>query len=156
NRAMPLIRYDIGDVGRIVPGTCPCGRSTLRFRVAGRIQDTLVTNAGRVLTDYDLSDFFYAQPGLGWFQLVQRFDTRFDLNVLPDEQAALAPEVLSKAWSDYFGGEARTNVFRATTITPENGGKFRFVKSSSYERFDDNSPAKETGSLERNSQWEQP
>lgn len=38
-RLMPLIRYRTGDRGRIRPGTCPCGRSSVRFELLGRCDD---------------------------------------------------------------------------------------------------------------------
>ncbi|MNX30637.1 Phenylacetate-coenzyme A ligase [compost metagenome] len=38
---MPLIRYRIGDVGRWVPGECPCGRQMPRFELLGRGDDSL-------------------------------------------------------------------------------------------------------------------
>lgn len=38
---MPLIRYRIGDVGRWVPGDCPCGRTMPRFELLGRGNDSL-------------------------------------------------------------------------------------------------------------------
>jgi phenylacetate-coenzyme A ligase PaaK-like adenylate-forming protein len=39
--AYPLIRYAIGDAGRIVKGACPCGRPARRFELSGRCDDTL-------------------------------------------------------------------------------------------------------------------
>lgn len=38
---MPLIRYQIGDVGRWVEGDCPCGRQMPRFELLGRGDDSL-------------------------------------------------------------------------------------------------------------------
>ncbi len=38
---MPLIRYRTGDVGRWVPGDCPCGRQMPRFELLGRGDDSL-------------------------------------------------------------------------------------------------------------------
>ncbi len=39
--AFPLIRYEIGDAGRIVPGQCNCGRTTRMLEYLGRSDDTL-------------------------------------------------------------------------------------------------------------------
>lgn len=39
--AYPLIRYAIGDAGRIVPGACPCGRPARRFELLGRCDDAV-------------------------------------------------------------------------------------------------------------------
>lgn len=33
---MPIIRYDVGDVGCWLEGPCPCGRQSRRFRLLGR------------------------------------------------------------------------------------------------------------------------
>ncbi|WP_394841314.1 hypothetical protein LZC95_30115 [Pendulispora brunnea] len=37
--AFPLIRYELGDRGRIVPGRCSCGRTTRRLEHLGRADD---------------------------------------------------------------------------------------------------------------------
>jgi phenylacetate-coenzyme A ligase PaaK-like adenylate-forming protein len=39
--AYPLIRYAIGDAGRIVRGACPCGRPARRFELLGRCDDAV-------------------------------------------------------------------------------------------------------------------
>lgn len=40
--AVPLIRYEIGDVGRLVPGRCACGRSDRRLEFLGRSKDSFI------------------------------------------------------------------------------------------------------------------
>ncbi len=40
-RTTPLIRYELGDRLRRVPGPCPCGRTAPRIRVGGRARDVL-------------------------------------------------------------------------------------------------------------------
>jgi len=46
NWAMPFIRYENGDTGSWIDGACRCGREVPRFRIIGRINDYLVTEAG--------------------------------------------------------------------------------------------------------------
>lgn len=41
-RLMPLIRYRIGDLGRMVVGPCPCGREAPRLELLGRADDVAV------------------------------------------------------------------------------------------------------------------
>lgn len=40
-----VIRYEIGDTGRWVPGACPCGRSDPRFELQGRMGDVFKAGA---------------------------------------------------------------------------------------------------------------
>jgi phenylacetate-CoA ligase len=136
NRAMPLIRYDIGDVGHVLPGACSCGRHTPRFKVLGRIQDTLVLPDGGVFTEHQVSDVLYQYPGVDWFQLLQQSPRRFDLQVVPDERVPLVPEALVRDCAAFLGGRARVTVRPVTAIAPESGGKYRFLKSNSFAAFD--------------------
>lgn len=136
NRAMPLIRYDLGDIGYALPGNCSCGRNTPRFRVLGRLQDTLVTPSGGVLTEHQVSDFLYTYPGVDWFQLVQQSATHFDLQVVPDGRTPVSAERLAAGLTNLLGGRVRIAVRQVKAIAPEGGGKYRFVKSKSYAQFD--------------------
>ena len=66
-RGMPLIRYRTGDVGRILPGPCPCG-SPMR-RLDSRIRRAsagVETGAGRLILE-DLAESLYSLDGLGDF-----------------------------------------------------------------------------------------
>lgn len=49
---MPLIRYDIGDMGRIITHKCSCGRQVKLMELLGRSDDTLIIGGGNIkLTD---------------------------------------------------------------------------------------------------------
>lgn len=48
---MPVIRYNVGDRGRIVSGDCPCGRTSLRFELLGRSDEVVVIGADNVSID---------------------------------------------------------------------------------------------------------
>lgn len=49
---MPLVRYDIGDMGRILPHKCSCGRTLKLMELLGRSDDTLIIGGGNIkLTD---------------------------------------------------------------------------------------------------------
>ena len=51
NPAMPLLRYDTGDLAEPVEGRCPCGRTLPVVRaIHGRQEDVIVTPDGRVVT----------------------------------------------------------------------------------------------------------
>ena len=51
NKAMPLIRYRIGDRGLLRPGPCSCGRTfALMAPSAGRSSDFIITPNGQKLS----------------------------------------------------------------------------------------------------------
>ena len=66
-RGMPMIRYRTGDVGRILPGPCPCGSPMRRLdphiRRAGA---GVETETGRFTLE-DLAEPLYSLDGLGDF-----------------------------------------------------------------------------------------
>ncbi len=45
---MPLIRYDIGDMGRILTHKCSCGRQVRLMELLGRSDDTLIIGGGNI------------------------------------------------------------------------------------------------------------
>jgi phenylacetate-CoA ligase len=47
-QAMPLVRYRSGDRVEIQPGECPCGRTSFRMRVIGRIDDMFIVRGVNV------------------------------------------------------------------------------------------------------------
>jgi len=54
NRAMPLIRYRIGDTGTVLKRPCPCGRAGQVFSaIEGRVEDYIVTPDGAWLGRMD-------------------------------------------------------------------------------------------------------
>jgi phenylacetate-CoA ligase len=133
-KAMPLIRYCPGDVGRIYDDYCACGRQSLQLEIEGRFQDTIVTSKG-IFTTQQIMDFFASFTNVDFFQIVQRDETRFDLLVVEKEDGKTNLNDLSDAVEEYLGSENKVRPRLVSTITPEESGKFRFVKSTSFQRF---------------------
>ncbi len=48
---MPLIRYDIGDMGRILTKKCTCGRQVRLMELLGRSDDTVIIGGGNIQLD---------------------------------------------------------------------------------------------------------
>ncbi|MEB3327755.1 MAG: acyl-CoA reductase, partial [Candidatus Sericytochromatia bacterium] len=47
-RAMPLLRYRVGDLARWLPGACPCGLASPRLELLGRVEDLVRLGARRL------------------------------------------------------------------------------------------------------------
>lgn len=139
NRAMPLIRYRPGDVGRLYEDTCSCGRKTQLLVLEGRMEDTLITSKG-IRTEKEIIDFLMRWPNVEFAQLVQRSETRCDLLVVEKESGRTNLGDLSDATREFLGEEIEVRPRLVSTIKPEVSGKFRFVKSTSFEHFHEGTP----------------
>lgn len=133
NQASPLIRYRVGDVGRIIaPEKQPQGDDMpLQFEVNGRLDETIVTTGGKHLSSDETIDFFI-QHGLKYFRLIQKDDEHFLLETVtvPGDASAL-----SKAFSVLLGQTVELGVRRVRRIAPESSGKYKLVTSTSFDRF---------------------
>ena len=136
NDAMPLIRYEIGDIGRWVEGPCECGRATPMLECNGRLQGLVVTPTGREVTEAEITRLAHSIPGLEHFQLIEHRPAEFDLLVVMSEGSnAPGLEQIRKVFTTVLDGAERIEVFPVDTIYPESTGKFRFVKSATYDDF---------------------
>jgi phenylacetate-CoA ligase len=132
NRAMPFIRYDIGDVGKWREGSHDCGRNAPRLEVMGRIQDTLSNSRGRLFSSDDICNFFYQYSAVDNFQLIQKDLLKFDLLLVPKNGLKMDSHSLIKDFQAFFEESCSLNVYIVKSIKPEEGGKFRFVKAKNY------------------------
>ncbi|MEA3402343.1 MAG: hypothetical protein U9R79_13990 [Armatimonadota bacterium] len=135
NYAMPLIRYDIGDVGRWYEPGCECGRNTPLIECSGRLQGLIVTSTGAPVTEEQVMDLAYFDLGLEHFQLVEHRPGEFDLMVVSAPEGPADLQTVRAAFARVLDEPKQLEVFPVETIYPEATGKFRFVKSASHERF---------------------
>jgi phenylacetate-CoA ligase len=126
--AMPILRYQVGDVAVRGPDGCPCGAvcSTL-LAVCGRTIDDFDLGCGNVLHPWEILNV--VRPRLGWVrqtQLVQQSRDALVLRVIPlrePEPAEIAQiEALARA---ALGGRARFALDLVDAITPAPSGKLR-------------------------------
>jgi phenylacetate-CoA ligase len=88
--AMPLIRYRTGDLTRLLPGRCPCGRSHRRIdRIKGRSDDMLIIN-GVNLFPIQIEKTLMGVPEVGHNYLIEirkdNFMDRLEVKVEINEQ----------------------------------------------------------------------
>ncbi len=83
NRAMPLIRYRIGDIVEVRGGSCPCGRHyPVVAGIVGRTDDYVVTPSGKVIGRLD--HIFKGARHLIQAQIYQPSRERLVLRIVPD------------------------------------------------------------------------
>ncbi len=73
NKAMPLLRYCIGDTGFIMDKQCSCKRTfTLMKPIYGRIIDYFILNDGRKISPYELTMSIEGINGIVQYQILQK------------------------------------------------------------------------------------
>lgn len=130
NRATPLLRYKIGDIGTRLEAPCPCGRPGDVFEsIDGRIEDYVVTPDGRMLGRMD--HVFKSLADISEAQIVQ---TRIDQIIVSvvglrgyseTTERALIQELRAR-----LGPDISISIQRVEEISREPNGKMRAVKSS--------------------------
>ncbi len=132
NRAMPLLRYQVGDVASWSGRPCPCGRGLpLLERVEGREADYVVTPAGELISGISLTDHFAVHiPGVAQVQIVQEEVSRFVFRIVrgPDFGPASLRR-LRELVAERFGAGVEFACEYPECIPQEPSGKYRFCVS---------------------------
>lgn len=134
NRAMPLIRYRIGDLGAWADGPCRCGRGLPRLRqVAGRVTDFLVGGDGRLVSGVFLATYVVAhRPSLGQVQIRQHKAGEVVYRIKPgrDFRPDADLRYLRDATRQYLGSSTTAEAEFVDELPPEPSGKFLFSRST--------------------------
>jgi phenylacetate-CoA ligase len=146
-RAMPLIRYSLGDIGFIEPGRCSCGRRfrTLRLTV-GRSNDFVTLPSGERLYPDAFLHLAATHPGISECFVHQDAEGLVRVHVVPagpgggeaggevggqagdEADGAVFATVRAKLF-DLAGGEFPLEVVTAQSVLITPGGKGKFVTS---------------------------
>ncbi len=130
NYSMPLIRYEIGDVGAFAAAqSCPCGRGLpLLAEVRGRTTDFLILPDGRKISGPALTLVVADMADVRQVQFVQRDRNRVLLRVVPGNNYSEKTVVeLRKRLGVYLDQDTTLEIEQAESIASEVSGKYRFV-----------------------------
>jgi phenylacetate-CoA ligase len=134
NRAMPLIRYRIGDAARMALGPVGDVAWPRLTEIAGRVTDIFYTADGEQVYGGYFTRMFYRMPSVAQFQIVQEAYDHMVLRIVPSRQATEAglDAELSEATAKIgrvMGLSCRVDVERVDTIAPGPTGKRRYTIS---------------------------
>lgn len=133
NRAMPLIRYAIGDRGALARGKCSCGRQSARLAyVSGRSMDSLRRRDGTIIPGIYLVHFLGIVFNRGWIEKVQYIQEDYDRILVRvvrarDPTRAELSEV-ERTVRLAMGADCQVEVKFEVDIPPDPSGKFRYVR----------------------------
>ena len=132
NAAMPLIRYEIGDVVTLSDVPCACGRGLpVIDKVEGRDADFVVTPAGTLISGISLTENFATKvPGTAQLQIVQETRNRLLLRLVRDEHFTEASRrKIASLVLELFGPTMTVETEFVDAIAQEPSGKYRFCVS---------------------------
>ena len=132
NRAMPLIRYQIGDIGMISQRECACGRA-LPFieHVGGRYVETFKKKDGTYIPGVAFTNRIIQEHfGIEKLQIVQKDYGYYHLNIVKGKEYREEDlRGLKKRMCDFIHEPLAFEVNFVDDIMPEKSGKVLFCKS---------------------------
>lgn len=144
NFAMPLIRYQIEDVGVATQQFCSCGRPFPMIRnIEGRVSDLVILGDGRMIHPLFMMYLMYPTPTQDWnegmeqpvpgirqYEITQTDYHAFDLRiVLDDGWDGSHLGYLSDNFRRYLGTDTRVTIAIVPEIPAGPSGKRRYVRS---------------------------
>ncbi|MBG1245568.1 phenylacetate--CoA ligase family protein [Nostoc sp. NZL] len=131
NYALPMIRYDTGDIGSIIPNDCPQFATPILYSLEGRRVDTVYDTAGRRLMIFAFDGIFETLGRLGvmkQFQFIQEEQTRYRLRLCVNERFSQEESVIEKL-KQILGTDAHIKVDYVDEIPVLNSGKRKYIVS---------------------------
>jgi phenylacetate-CoA ligase len=127
NYAMPLIRYDQGDIAELPEQPCGCGRTlpTIK-RVLGRSRDMFLLPSGdRIWPRIPTGKFVEFVAGKQW-QMVQVAIDRIELRYVEDKSGRTNdPAGFARYVAEKFGPGVEGSLVRMPELPRSPGGKYR-------------------------------
>jgi phenylacetate-CoA ligase len=144
NRLMPMIRYDIGDSGRLLDATCDCGLPfPLMEMDLCRQNDLIRTRGGKTVHPSYFNRLLYGQMQIRQYQWVQRDRDWLALNlVAPQPLSAETLASLEASLRRDVEADMKLEVNYLDDIARTVSGKHRFVIGLAKSRNPDSRPAR--------------
>jgi phenylacetate-CoA ligase len=133
NPTMPVIRYRIADLGRLLPHPCACGITLpLMAQVEGRVVDRLLSHDGRRVSPmrFALMNVGPYHAAIRRWRLIQRaVDDLLVEVVWAAEPIPGLDRKMSEAYSRPLAGPVHVEIRAVEGFPAERGRKFRPVES---------------------------
>src|SRR5262249_43455595 len=129
--AFPTLRYRTGDIGRLDPTPCPCGRSLPKIKpVEGRLLDFLVTPHRRILHPTSVMHILRDVPEVRESRVVQEALDRIVVHLVPTRpMSTVELDALRTKFELLLGSDVRAEIIEQNELPPSASGKFRPLES---------------------------
>jgi len=131
NYAMPLIRYDVGDVCVPMAELCPCGRGLPLLKIIeGRMDDLLTSSTGELVSPTLLLILMKETPGIAAFRILQETKTKLRVQIVKDENFSnKTPLEIRKGIQRILGEDVEVEINEVEEMPKDKSGKLRAITS---------------------------
>jgi phenylacetate-CoA ligase len=137
NRGLPLIRYRVGDLGRLTWEGCVCGRQgPVLSELAGREVELLELPDGRRLSPYLLTTSVEDVNGLRQYQFVQTANDCLELRFTAFGGCCPDQSKLRRRLREILGTQMRVQISQVSKVPRTPGGKRRVFVRELTDRVD--------------------
>jgi phenylacetate-CoA ligase len=131
NYAMPLIRYQVGDLVRLESAPCKCACRLPRIgAVAGRVVDAVIKPGGEMIAGQALISVIRKSEIDARVQIIQKAPDRFILNYASDKSL---PEntlrFIRSGFNNVIENQVIIDFNKVEEIERDKSGKFRYIKN---------------------------
>jgi len=129
NKAMPIIRYKVGDIGIFSEKKCACGRGLpMMSKVIGRTADYLKKMDGSKISGISLiENTLTIIPGIKQMQIIQKSYEHIQIRLVVNSQYSEESETrLISYFSKLFDDKSIIQIQHVENIETSKSGKYRF------------------------------
>lgn len=132
SHAMPLIRYDTGDLAILGQGDCECGIKTPYLEtLSGRKLEEIYSPEGTVIASMGLNGKMRDIENVLQFQLIQIGEKDYQINLVVMEEFSSEDEII-KRYKELIGKDANIIIKYMQDIPPLSSGKRPYILQRYY------------------------
>ncbi len=141
NDLMPLIRYNINDLGNLSFRTCACGRGlTMLEQITGRTGDLVVTPNNQFLSALFFNWIFEQKQGIDQFQVIQKQAESILIKFVPNNNfRSIELESIADEINQATDNQLKLKFEKVDHIPASSSGKRRWVISEAWSELNGNS-----------------
>ncbi|HET8735383.1 MAG TPA: CoF synthetase [Pricia sp.] len=126
NRALPMIRYDTGDLGILGKSETDGKTHFVLKKVEGRKMDIIYDTHGEPISSFTIGNSMWKYPELAQYQFIQRTEKEYEFKLNPLEKFQRGNELIEE-FKGYLGSDARIKISYVEEIPLLSSGKRKKV-----------------------------
>lgn len=126
NYAMPMIRYDTGDVGAIDVFNINGRNKKCICQFSGRRVDVIYDAEGNALSPHTITNYMWDFPDIIQFQLIQKKQYQYTLRINVDKNFNREAELVT-VLQEVLGKRSQIDIERVNEIPVLQSGKRRYI-----------------------------